>query len=487
MGELVIRGATILDPLGRLEVGDVRVAGDEIAEVGGSLAAGGAREIDARGMVLMPGLINAHTHSSQSLDQGTTPNLPLDLWMMWVVYGGVEFSADDVYTAAAAGALEMLRTGCTAVLDHAVLVPEDFAVQSEAVMAAYDDVGLRAGVAPLVEDREFYGSLALHLVPDEERPAPLAEARDPAWLASVLENFVERWRDRHPRLRPMLGPSAPQRCSDAFLEHLSALATRHGVGIHTHVLETRSQVVATRARYGRSVVEHLDDLGLLGSGTSLAHAIWLDHDEYDRVLASGAVLVHNPISNLRCGSGVMPLAYLLHRGMPVALGSDGGASNDNQNMLEAMKFASLIHTLEGDFRAWPQPPDIWRLCLRGGARALQQDIGRIAPGGKADLVLLSADHHSIVSHHGLVRSLVLSEHGESVDTVIVGGEVVLEGRRSTRVRETEIDERARALRDRLHRHLPERLRVYESAAGVLGRMLDAVDAEPLDLPVAMGR
>jgi 5-methylthioadenosine/S-adenosylhomocysteine deaminase len=487
MAELVIRGATLLDPEGELATGDVRVAGDAIAEVGTALPAGGGRVVDAAGMVLMPGLINAHTHSSQSVDQGTTPNLPLDLWMMWVVYGGVEFGPDDVYTAAAAGALEMLRTGCTAVLDHAVLVPEDFDAQAEALMAAYDDVGIRASVAPLVEDREFYGSLALHLIPDEQRPAPLAEARDPAWLAAVLEDFVHRWRERHPRLRPMLGPSAPQRCSDAFLEHVSALASRHGVGVHTHLLETRSQVIATRARYGRSVVDHLDGLGLLGPDTSLAHAIWLDRAEYETLRSSGTVLVHNPISNLRCGSGVMPLPYLLDAGMPVALGSDGGASNDNQNMLEAMKFASLIHTLTGSFRSWPQPPDVWRMCLRGGARALGQDIGRIAPGAKADLVLLSADRHSTVWRDGLVRSLVLSEHGESVDTVIVGGEIVLEGRRSTRVDETEIDGRAQALRDRLHAHLPERLRVYEPAAEALEGMLDAVEAEPLDLPAALRR
>jgi 5-methylthioadenosine/S-adenosylhomocysteine deaminase len=483
MSGLLIRGGLVLDPDRPLHPADVRVEGDTISEVESGLTASGERVIDAGGMIVMPGLINAHTHSCQSVDQGTTPNLPLDLWMMWVVYGGLPFSTEDYYTAAAAGALEMLRTGCTAVLDHAPLMPEAFEEQADATMAAYDDLGLRAAVAPLVEDRDFYESLPLHLVEEADRPAPLSEGRDPEWLAGTQERFLETWAGRHPRLRAMLGPSAPQRCSDDFLGHVSALARRHGVGVHTHLLETKSQVYATRERYGRSVVDHLDDLGLVGPHASFAHALWLEAPEYERLLERGATLVHNPISNLRCGSGVMPLKYLLAKNAVVAVGSDGAASNDNQNMFEAMKFATLLHTLDGDFRSWPKATDLWCACLRGGAAALDWNIGSVAPGGKADLVLLSSQRHATASHDGLVASLVHSEHGESVDTVVVGGEVVMEGRSPTRVSETEILARAAELRDRLHRHLEQRMVVYSRAEGVLGRMLDAVEAEPLDLPL----
>jgi cytosine/adenosine deaminase-related metal-dependent hydrolase len=179
----------------------------------------------------------------------------------------------------------------------------------------------------------------------------------------------------------------------------------------------------------------------------------------------------------------MPLKYLLAHGADVAVGSDGGASNDNQNMFEAMKFATLLHTLDGDFRTWPQATDVWRACLRGGRGALGENIGSVVPGAKADLVLLSSERHSTVSRDGLVASLVHTEHGESVDTVVVGGEVVMEARTPTRVSEREIMARAAALRDRLHHHLEQRKAVYSPAEGVLGRMLDAVEAEPLDLPL----
>jgi cytosine/adenosine deaminase-related metal-dependent hydrolase len=481
MTGLLIRGATVLDPETPLAQADVLVEGDVIVEVAPRLAPGGARVIDADGMILMPGLVNAHTHSSQSLDQGTTPNLPLDLWMMWAVYGGLELDGDELYTTAAAGALEMLRTGCTSVIDHAVVFPHRFHEHAEAVMSAYDDVGMRAGVAPLVHDRDFFESLPLYLVGDAEPLEPIAAPQDVPPLLRDLEAFLERWGGRHPRLTPLLGPSAPQRCSDEFLEGVAALSRTHGAGVHTHLLEARSQVLATRRRWGRSVVDQLDDLGLLGPHASYAHGVWLTDAEYATVRGSGSVLVHNPISNLRCGSGVMPVPQLLAAGTPLALGSDGAASNDNQNMFEAMKFGTLIQTMCGHHSTWPKPDDLWRMCVLGGAAALRQPVGRVAPGAMADLVLLRGARHTTVSKEGLVSSLVLSEHGESVATVVVGGEVVLEDGASTRVDEPAIMARARALNDKLHGHLDGRRQVYESAEATLTRMLDAVDDEPLDV------
>lgn len=481
MSGLLLQGGTVLDPEGPLRQADVRVEGDTITEVEAALTRVGERVVDAGGAVVMPGLVNAHTHSGQSLEQGTTPNLPLDLWMMWAVYGGVELSSEDAYTAAATGALEMLQTGCTAVLDHANVVVAAFAEHAEALMAAYDDVGMRAVVAPLVQDRDFFESLPLHLVP-LERPQPLSQGEDPAALAALCAAFVEHWRDRHPRLVPALGPSAPQRCSDEFLARMSALVRELGASVHTHLLETKSQAVATRARYGRSVVEHLDELGLLGSHASFAHGVWLTDEEYRRVLERGSVLVHSPISNLRCGSGVMPLQRLLPMGLPVALGSDGAASNDNQNMFETMKIASLVQTLYGTYPSWPEASDIWRMCVVGGATALGQKIGRVVPGAKADLVVMRSDSHATVSKEGLVTSIVFSEHGESVDIVIVGGEIVYEGGRSTRVDEAQLRARGRDLNDRLHHHVDRRREAFGSVEEVLSRMLEAVEAEELELP-----
>jgi cytosine/adenosine deaminase-related metal-dependent hydrolase len=471
----------LLDPDAPFEAADIRISGDTIVEVGPNLRAQDEEVLDATEKLVMPGLINAHTHSGQSLDRGLVPSLPLDLWLMWVVYGGVKQTPDEAYTTAAAGALEMLHTGCTAVLDQAWIPTADFEAHSDAIMSAYADLGLRATVAAMVQDRDVYESFPLDLVPDHPVPAPLSRPEDPERLAEQVATFIDRWTGKREQLIPIPGPSAPQRCSDEFLARIAEVAAARGIKVHTHLLETKSQVFATRHRYGKSVVEHLADLRLLGPQMSFAHCVWLDGSEYKTLRDAGSVLVHNPISNVRCGSGLLPLGPLLRMGMPVALGADGAASNDNQNMFEVLKFATLIHTLYGDFRQWPPATQVWRACLRGGAAAIGQAIGAIAPGAKGDLVVLGLDRHALRPKEQMVTSLVMAEHGESVETVVVGGTVVLKDGRSTRVSESDLIRRSRAFMTRANDEFDRRKHIYGSAEALISAMLDEVTAR--DLPV----
>ncbi len=478
-GAVIIAGATVVEPGPELRDVDVRIEGDIIAAVepAGSLAGSPVdRLIDADGGFLMPGLVNAHTHSGQHLDRGVAPNLPLDLWLVWVVYGGIEFSPDDAYTLATAGALEMLATGCTTVLDHAWVGLDGFDEYADAIMQAYADVGIRAGLAPMIQDRDIFESMALgHGAP---APEPLGPPADPDQLVDAMARFVERWRGRDDRLVPMIGPSAPQRCSAELLEGLAALARSTGVPVHTHALETRDQVVATRLRYGRSMVDTLDDLGLLDGHLSLAHAVWMDADEYAAVRSAGVTLVHNPVSNLRCGSGLMPFGELADSGVHLGLGADGAASNDDQNMFGAMKLAALIHTLYGDHRDWPTTNHVWRSCL-GGARALGLDAGSVEVGARADLVVLGGERHVAEDGDALVRSLVFAEHGESVRTVLVAGEVVHDAGRSTRVDAAAAGRRSRELQHRIHAAAPERAAVFERYRPVLEAMHDYAATVPV--------
>lgn len=478
--DLLVRGATVLDPDGPLRQADVLVQGSIIAEVAPAIRAPGAAVIDGRDRIAMPGLINAHTHSGQNLDRGVAPNLPLDLWLIWVVYGGIAFSADDSYTLALAGALEMLESGTTAVLDHAWVSPDDFDAHADAIMSAYADAGIRAGLAPMIQDRDIFESMSFDGVP-YPAPAPFSAPLDPRYLTARMVDFLDRWSEVDGRLRPMVGPSAPQRCSDELMEEMAALSRDRAVPFHTHVLETKTQVVATRERYGRSVLAHLGDLGLMTPATSLAHCVWMDATEYQAVQAAGVTIVHNPVSNLRCGSGLLPLGDLLRGGVSVALGADGAASNDNQNMFEAMKFASLIHTLYSSHQQWPTTTDVWTAGLRGGAAALGQPIGAIAPGMQADLVLLDTDRHVTVEKSSLVGSLLLAEHGESVDTVIVGGNVCVREGRSTTVDRRAANERSLALQRRIHEALPARQAVYERHAQVLDAVHERAMAEPIGI------
>lgn len=479
MSELFIRGGTVLDPIGPVRRADVRVEGRFITDVGTGLSpGGGATVIDATDMIVMPGLVNAHTHSGQNLDRGAAPNLPLDLWLIWVVYGGVQFSADDTYVLALAGAAEMLRTGGTAVLDHPWVAPDAFADHSDALMQAYADAGIRAGVAPMLQDRDIFESMSLEGLSPGDVPAPFGEAIDPAELMAMMRAFFNRWQGTHPRLTPMVGASAPQRCSDDLMAQLAGLTHERGALFHTHVLETKSQIIATRERYGRSVVSYLDELGLLTPSSSLAHCVWMDPEEYTAVRESGAVIVHNPVSNLRCGSGLLPLSDLLAAGVEVALGVDGAASNDNQNVFEAMKFATLIHTLYGDHRRWPRADQVWSMGLRGGAAALGQPIGRVHPGALADLVLLDTERHVVADKESTVASLVFAEHGESVHTVIVDGEIVVRDRSFAAIDEADLTRRSRAIQRRIHDALPARRAVYERHEDVLTRMHERDMAMP---------
>ncbi len=475
--ELLIKGAVVLDVEGPLRQADIRAEGGAITEVGPNLAAGSAEVIDADQMVAMPGLINAHTHSGQNLDRGAAPNLPLDLWLIWAVYGNVARDAEDRYTLAMAGALEMLESGCTAVLDHAWMPPWDFEAHAEAVMSAYADAGMRAGLAPMIQDLDIFESMSFAAA-SGPAPEPMADPVDPALLLGAMADFFDRWQGTHPRLTPMVGPSAPQRCSHELMEGLAGLARGRGALFHTHVLETRTQIAANRERYGRSSVDYLDDLGLLSTAASLAHCVWMDPDEFAAVRRRGATVVHNPVSNLRCGSGLLPVADLLEAGVSVAVGADGAASNDNQNMFEAMKFACLMQTLHGSHQRWPQAPAVWEMGLRGGAAALGQPIGSLRPGSRADVVLLSTNRHVPVNRDGLVTSLVLAEHGQSVHTVIVEGEVVVSAGASTRVDEAEAGRRSRALQQRIHSALPERQALYDKYSGVLTEVHDDAMAQP---------
>ena len=477
MAALIVKSAHVLDPEGPIGVADIRIEDGRIAEIGPNLSGQGVEVIDATDMLAMPGLINSHTHSGQSLDRGTTPNLPLDLWVAWAVFGSVQRSPDDSYITAAAGALEMLQTGCTAVLDHVYLDPHDFENHAEAVVTAYEEVGLRAGVAPMVADRHFAESLPRHLVEDTELPD--GPPFDPLMLIGLMEDFITSYQGRHERIIPMLGPSAPQRCSDDYLEMNADLANRYGVGIHTHLLETKSQALIGRARYGQSTVTHIRDLGLLGPRSSLAHVVWADSAEIALIAESGSTVVHNPWSNLRCGSGVMPMHLLVDAGVEVAVGADGAASNDNQSMFEALKLATLLQTLAGDHHDWPTAEAVWARSLRGGSAALGVPIGRLAPGALADIVLLDLDRHVVADREPLVASLTFAEHGESVDTVIVHGEIVIREGRSTRIDEADLGARARAVQRRLHDNVDQRVATYKQRQPALEQIEAAVANTPL--------
>jgi cytosine/adenosine deaminase-related metal-dependent hydrolase len=212
------------------------------------------------------------------------------------------------------------------------------------------------------------------------------------------------------------------------------LAERYDVGVHTHLLESKIQATLAQKRYGRTMVQHLERLGLLTSKLSCAHTIWIEQEDIERMAAAKAVVVHNPESNLKIGTGFAPIAKMLAVGVPVAIGTDGSVTNDNLVLHEAIRLAAILgRPAEKERSRWVTARQALGMATEGGARAVQMSnsIGRIQAGYRADIVLYDLDTPAWTPLNDPVQQLVFAETGSSVHTVIVDGEVVVENRRIT--------------------------------------------------------
>ena len=224
-------------------------------------------------------------------------------------------------------------------------------------------------------------------------------------------------------------PTIPNQATDELLDGCAALSREYGVGIHTHLAESKVQVVESRRRWGKSIVARLADHRVLGPGFVGAHSIWLDDADLRMLADAGAAVAHNPGSNLRLGAGIAPVREMLDRGLAVGLGTDGSTCADNQNLFEALRIASIISTVRfpHETARWLDADTVWGLVTLGTARVMGQpgDLGALAPGRKADLVLLRTDSIFLRPLADPVKALVYAETGASVDTVLVDGRVVL--------------------------------------------------------------
>jgi cytosine/adenosine deaminase-related metal-dependent hydrolase len=257
-------------------------------------------------------------------------------------------------------------------------------------------------------------------------PAPLAETM------ALVEHCITRFdREASGRIRICPAPSNPMRCSDALLADVVRVAEHHDTPVHMHLLETAIQASIARKRYGCSMVAHLDRMGLLSDRLSTAHTIWLDHDDIALFAARGAIPVHNPESNLKLGTGISPIARMLSAGVTVALGTDGASTNDNLDMHEVMRLAVMLQRPgEPDRSRWPTAIDGLRMATVSGGKALRcAGLGTLDAGAPADLVLHDLSAPQWIPLNDAVTQLVFNASGATVDTVIVDGKVLVEGRK----------------------------------------------------------
>lgn len=471
--DLLIRGVLALDPdlMWQPRRVDLAIVNGRIKEV----AAAGAREWSARRVIagadrlLAPGFVNAHTHSPLNILKGTGDRLshPAFMWLNQADTAGR--SPDEIRVSALLGVIEHLLSGTTSIIDH---FPEQgFGVADVDVLAeAYAAAGIRAVIALRVFDAAYDD-----ILPPGGLPADLAAVNPltppPARETLALVEDLVRRHDRHAagRLRVFPAPSNPGRCSDALLADIHALACRYDLGVHTHLLETRAQAEIARSRTGKTMVGHLDALGVLDGRLSCAHTIWVDDEDIGLLASRGTIVVHNPESNLKIGAGFAPIARMLAAGVRIALGSDGASTNDNLAMHEAMRLAAILpRPIEPVRSRWPTAADVLAMATTGGAAAMREPLlGRLVPGAPADLVLYDLDDIAWVPLNDPARQLVFSETGRSVDTVIVAGRILVEGRRIVGFDPVPVLQEARDLLPRLR----ERNQVLYAAAAKVAALV----------------
>ncbi len=454
----ILRGGRLLDIRRHAaEPADILVEGDRIHSIGppGMAAPEGATHRDAAGRLLMPGLVNAHTHGHNNLAKSLGDRWNLELLLNaapWIAGGR---TLEDKYLSTAIGAVEMVRKGCTAAYDLTFEFPAPTAEGLEAVGRAYGDVGMRAVVAPMMADRSFYRAIPglLDALPEARRREAEAMAVAPFETGlAAWQRALRSWPFARDRVRLALAPTIPHHCSEAFLRAAVRAATEHGVGFHTHLAESKVQAHAGMSLYGMTQTAYLERIGVLGPDFTAAHAVWLDGDDMRRIADAGGAVAHNPGSNARLGSGLAAARALLDAGVRVAIGTDGCTCSDNLNMFEAMRVASMVSRLqELDPERWLATDEVLTLATEGGASVLGfgDALGVIAPGAKADIVFLDLGHINYAPLNDPVNQIVHGEDGAGVESVMIGGRMVLEGRRMVTVDEAGLARDAQAAADRL--------------------------------------
>ena len=382
---LVIRGGLLLDS-GDAEArpADLLVRDGRIADIvaPGSDVPADCEVVDAADRLLVPGLVNAHTHSHLSFAKGIQDRWTLELHLGAGPWTNVLLNHEERRLATLLSAAEMIAKGCTAAYDLHFEIPEPTREGMQTVAEAYRQAGMRALIAPMIADRSIWTAVpGLLDAAAPLEPPGLAATRSAADVIGDFSRLARGW--TVPRLEAglALAPTIPHHCSDALLAASARLSRDDGTPLHMHLAESKLQAVVGDKLYGRSLTARIGEIGLLSDRFTAAHAVWLDDADYDLLATSGSLVAHNPASNLRLGNGIAPTRGMLDRGIPVGIGTDASSCADGLNMFEATRTAKLVsHAVSGDPDRWLSAEETFRLATQGGARlmGLEREIGKAA-------------------------------------------------------------------------------------------------------------
>jgi 5-methylthioadenosine/S-adenosylhomocysteine deaminase len=389
------------------------------------------RTIDAPGQLIFPGLVDTHTHLYQTLLKGLGDDLPLMEWLDACTQPSIPHLTPRMcYVAAALGCIESLRSGCTTIFDYMIDHP-DVEVY-DAILQAFDDIGIQGILGRGMRDR--YAETVSTVPPSFD-----AQVADAIRLAAAYG----------PR-RIWLTPGATWAMEAASLRAVRRLADEHGLRMSLHTDEVLFDSAESLRRFGMRTVPFLDSIGFLGPDVLHAHCVQLSDEDCTILARHGSAVAYNPVSNMYLGSGVPPITRLLELGVTVGLGADGAASNNSQDMLEALKIGALLPKVAARDPSVFTAADAVRLATTGGAAALgRDDFGSLEPGRRADLFIFDPRHAKSIPVHDPVSTLVYSSGQVNVRSTIVAGRVVLDDRRIVGVDEDAILREAQSLAEQL--------------------------------------
>ena len=421
---ILIKNSTILNPnVNDCEryIASVLIKDDLIAEIGDNISEDNVdKVIDGEGKILMPGLINTHTHLSMTLFRGFADDYSLDTWLNDYIFP-IEAHLNEYfcYIGALLGAVELIKSGTTTFSDMYFFM--------EDVAKAVDEAGIRGVLS--------YGMIDFGI--EEKRNEEITK-------------FLELYKNCNDaadgRIKVFLGPHSPYIASKELLVKCKELADELNTGIHIHVGETQKEVEDVLEQTGKRPFEYLDDIGLLGPNVVAAHAVWLSEEEINIIMDKDVKISHNPCSNMKLASGVSPVADMLNHDICVSIGTDGASSNNNLDLIEEMKTASLLQKVSTlDPRALSSEETLAMATINGArALGLEDEIGSIEVGKKADLILVDTDAANMTPDSTCISSnIVYAANGSNVDTTICNGKILMENRKLTTLDEESIFKKAR--------------------------------------------
>ncbi|MFC1568355.1 amidohydrolase [Candidatus Margulisiibacteriota bacterium] len=426
--DIVVKNGMVLtmnDKLTLHEKADVAIAGPKIVDIALETGYEGKKVIDAQGKLVMPGLINTHTHAAMTLLRGIADDMPLDVWWQKFIFPLEKKFANQEFIRVGVGlaAIEMIKSGTTSFSD----------------MYFYENTA--AEVCKKIGIRAFLGEGLLDL------PTPDCSSAEESII--YIEEMYARW-GKDPLIHLEVAPHAPYTCSPDVLKKAQKLAEKLDLPLHIHVAETAGEVAGIKKKYGASPVQHLDKLGFLSERVKAVHCVHLDDQDMEILKKRKVKVAHCQESNMKLASGSAPIVELMDRGVLVGLGTDGAASNNNLDMFDEMDAVAKFHKAIRNDPTVMDAKTVLKMATADGGRVLQRpDIGVLETGKTADIIIVDLDRPHLMPLYNIYSQLVYSAGGSEVDSAIINGQLVMENRDILTADEDEIIDQARHLGEKI--------------------------------------